>query len=295
MKKLIVIGLFVIFIFALFSLRFLLTDNFSAKNIVLTPMFTSSEKLSSEKKEEVMKILSQPYYYFAKGHHALAFISEDSKYILKFLRAKKLQRPLIFSFANTKGKQREHLHGKRLSFILNSHALAHNPLKEETAVIYSHFFKTEDFKQNIHLYDKLKREFLLDADTNSFILQKKVDLYEEVLPKTIQKKDISAVKQMISSYFQVIASRCKKGIMNKDRGGWGRNYGIIEGVERAYEIDIGSYIVSEKVMTKEGMEKEIRECSRDFRRYVKATLPQMLDFFDENIKETVEANYQPLR
>jgi len=295
MKKVIAILLFVVFVFSLFAIRFLLTDNFSAINIALTPVFTSSERLSLKEKKKIKNILSQPFFYFAKGHHAFAFISEDGKYILKFLRAKKLRRPFLFSFTNIRAKQQEHLHGKRLDFILKSHALAENPLKDETAVVYSHFYKTEDLFQTIHIFDKMNRRFSIKADTNSFILQKRVDLYEEIIPSIIESKNTHAIKQMIRSYFQVIANRCQKGIMNKDRGGWGRNYGVIDGYTKAYEIDIGSYVLSDFVKTKEGMEKEIRDCSRDFRRYISCHLPQMLDFFDQNIEKTVEANYQPLR
>jgi len=295
MKKFIAILLFVVFVFSLFAIRFLLTDNFSAMNIALTPTFSSSEKLSLEEKKQIKNILSQPFYYYAKGHHAFAFVSEDEKYILKFLRAKKLRRPLLFSFVNTKAKQQEHLHSKRLAFILKSHALAENPLKDETAVVYSHFYKTEDLSQTIHIFDKMNRSFSLKADNNSFILQKRVDLYEEVIPNIVLSQNTYAIKQMIRSYFQVIANRCQKGIMNKDRGGWGRNYGIIDGYAKAYEIDIGSYVLSDFVKTKEGMEKEIRDCSRDFRRYISCHLPQMLEFFDKNIEKTVEANHQPLR
>ena len=46
-----------------------------------------------------------------------------------------------------------HHNYKSLSFILQSHDLAENLLKEETAIVFFHFDKTKDLSQKIHLKD----------------------------------------------------------------------------------------------------------------------------------------------
>ena len=288
-KKVFAFCVFIVFSFCFLQIRFFLTDNFQMRKLLLQANDSQKEAVSQPK--DIENVLSQPFYYFAKGHHAYAFISEDGKYILKFLRAIKFQRPFIDSWFLSFAKQKKHPQKKRLHFIMKSHELASYPLQEQTAVYYLHFHKTEVLQKPICLIDKMHRRFYLDANNFCYVVQNKVELFEEILPELVKKKDDETIKDMIHAYFTVIFLRCQKNIMNKDRGGWGRNYGVIEGCNRAYEIDIGSYTVMENLNTSQKTFEEIEQCSRDFRKWIQSHVPHLVGFFDKTMKQVAIANH----
>ena len=233
---------------------------------------------------KISLILNQKFHYLTKGHHAYAFISENKKYIIKFPRIHKFKAHFWQYFIPLL-KRDILLKEERFKFTINSHKLADKFLKDECAIIYSQL-DDRRIKKKIKLVDKLKREKKVCLSQTFFVLQKNCSLYESFLPKLIQNDDDEKIKILITSYFDVIKKRCDKMITNKDRRGFCRNYGVINNYSKAYEIDIGSYIINPALKNSDEKQWELEECSKDFRKYLKKNYPKILVFFDNKIKNT---------
>lgn len=220
------------------------------------------------------------FHYLGMGHHVYAFLSEDKKYVLKFLRYHKFRshfwtRLAFFppAFRKKELQSRE----KRLSFLWESHRLAAQFLREETGLITYQEPGVGESRQVV-LVDFWGRKKTVDLQKTGFALQQYFPLYGKEFPKWMQKQDSQAIQQGFCAYFEVIAARFAKGFVNKDRRGWGKNYGITpKGV--AYEIDLGAFCRG----ATQDLAWEIEQCSRDFRHWVKRKTPKWKTLFEQEL------------
>jgi hypothetical protein len=282
MKKIFI--LFFAIIFLIGSQRFIwdkLTDSFHPRKIYYSKLKKEIDEISTYKKESISKILSQDFYYLAKGHHAYAFVSKDNLYILKFPRFSKFETSFWHRynpFFKNRIKQKTKNKRNRIKYIINSHDIANNSLCDETATIYLHFKKTSHIQTKTKIFDKLKRAFHLDLNSIGFVIQKNVTLFEDIFPDLIRKNDLKSIKKILDSYFDILESRASKKIMNKDRRGWCRNYGI-DNLKKVKEIDIGAYKIKKDL----NLFDEINQCSIDFRKYLLKNYPIIIPYFDEKL------------
>ena len=224
------------------------------------------------------------FHYLAMGKHTYAFISEDKKWVLKFLRYHKFK-PHFWkrlSFFSKDKREKDILQrNERLSFLLQSHVIASTYLKEETGLIYYQEPLAKD-SLVVTLVSGLGREKKVDVNQYGFVLQKYFPLYGEKLSKLLEKKEPELIQKLFSSYFEVIAARFGKGFVNKDRKGWDRNYGVDQ-TGTVFEIDLGGFQqhTSEK-------DWEIKQCSRDFREWLQKNEKDLLPFFEKELQSALE-------
>jgi|GEM_PF-2869724 len=232
-----------------------------------------------------LKVFDQSFSYLAMGHHAYAFLSEDGKYVLKFPRYHKFRDSfwLKLSFLPDKWKEKKiRAKRERFDFFLKSHEIAGAFLREETGLIALHLSETDYLSKEVRLIDGLGREHIVNLDQTGFVLQNYFPIYGPELEKHIG--DEKQVANFFSAYFEVIASRYEKGIVNKDRKGWLRNYGFVY-PDIAYEIDLGSYSLTG---LSSSARREIKDCSKDFRKWITKNTPQYLDLFDREMEKAMQ-------
>lgn len=274
-KKILVFSLFVISLIVM--QQFLwnrATDAFLIKKI--TYPIKNTHHLETKNFDLIKKKLNQDFFYFAKGHHAFVFESADKKYILKFIRYHKFTPPFWTKLFSLQKKYSSKT--KRLHFIENSHRIADKKLSQETAIIFLHLEKTSNLQQKICLIDKIGRKNHISADEFGFVLQKKISLFKNILPRVVQKNNHKEIKQIIRAYFNVVASRAKKHIVNKDRKGMESNYGIM--ANQSFEIDIGSFIFDDNLKNTNEQLREIHACTIDMRKWMKKNYPHGVQLFD---------------
>ncbi len=259
--------------------KYLLTDGFSVHQIMIDlPPATCSGVNAVQR-----AALGQQYYYLAKGHHSIAFESADRQWVIKFLRFNKFKPKFwasLFSCSYCQSRQANRL--ARLQFIRRSHKIAAKILPQETGVCCLHFHKTADIQKMLTLVDRSGRRLRIDPDGTAFVLQRRLPLYGEAFDEFVRKNDMAAVDAMICSYFKVIAARCQKLIMNKDRRGWRCNYGLDKD-NKAYEIDLGAFVYEPNLLKTEYYVREFTDCSLDFRVYLQKHLPEKVAFFDQEL------------
>src|SRR5688500_13829152 len=77
-----------ILIYAVGRTYFQLTDGFKESNIIedINEEPNHNLNISNIEKDQIKKILAQPFYYLGKGCQSYVFISNDKKYVIKFLK-----------------------------------------------------------------------------------------------------------------------------------------------------------------------------------------------------------------
>ncbi len=197
--------------------------------------------------EEVAAALKQPYSYLGQGRQYYAFKSSDGKYVLKLPRLDRYEIPFWlqacpFPFLDEYRKQIGIQRLTRLEGLMESARIASEELREQTAVLYVHFHKTEGKSHYTEIIDRLGRHFQVELNHAPFVLQEKKSLMALAFDGALASADRDQAKAILESYLKIIAYRSNKGIYSKDYS-YFRNYGIEEGQkeDRCFEIDIGSF------------------------------------------------------
>lgn len=189
-------------------------------------------------KEELLKILGQPFFYYSKGNQVSVFLSEDKKYVLKLFRYKTSLFPVLQRLKNlfkVTAKPRNPFWVKTEK-TLNAAYLACNDGKDFTGALYCHLnLSKEPFLPKATLQIK-HRKMELFLDHTRFVLQKRAESFKETLLKA--KNDPQKMREYIDSFVFLIINRAAINIRNSDPN-IAPNFGFLNG--QAVEIDFGNY------------------------------------------------------
>lgn len=238
--------------------------------------------------EEADAIMSQDFRYLGRGRQAFAFESMDGKYVLKFPRGDIYKIPFWLKALPLEARRSRQLYrrAERERDILESFQLAMDELKESTASIamncandrvYPLFMKPNGEKKTVRVIDKIGRSFHIPLGDTYFILQKKKQLFRDVIVEANAKDGTVGVEKVLDALFQVIVERTEKGILNRD-GSFLRNYGFDE--EGAYQTDVGSFYKVDVSSKKEVCFRSMELSVKPIRRWMMETHPEWLDLLD---------------
>jgi hypothetical protein len=185
-------------------------------------------------------IFSQKFVYLDRGTLSYAFVSEDQKYVVKFLNMEHLTpktwlKFIPFSDLNKYRTRKVDQRAQRLKKIFAMHKLCYERFKEETGLLFVHLNKTKNLNKKITLIDRKGKEWPIDLDTTVFLVQEKAELIYSRLGKLIKEGDLAGAKMAKEAMLKFIASRCQKGLVDHDKG-VGKNYGFVG--DRVIQIDI---------------------------------------------------------
>ena len=284
------IRLLCIFIILSFSPGCQRTQGFTLKKILSNHPPNPKWGISSchiDELSQVRNILSQSFTYLGSGNHCYAFESNDKRFVLKFFKQNRMKtprfhalfpsyiRPFLFE---TKKMQR---HKKERENSYTSYKFAYEYLKKETEVVYLHLNKTNYLKQKIVLIDQYKQKIFIDIDTMEFLIQKKAKLCFNYLQELFEQKKEKEGLDAIISLFDIIASRMKKGFLDKDMQFF-KNFGFIG--NRAIEIDIGGFCLNPKPSSLESMKEEMHEIFSQIQTWTFKYYPQ----YEKKVTQIIE-------
>lgn len=248
-----------------------------AKDAVASP----SSPIDQEKKVE--PLFNQPFFFFGKSHHAYLFLSEDHKYILKFLKSHTLSPksalahiPLSFNphYQDYKHKKEE------FARLFAAYQTAFNTLKNQTGLVYMHLYPTHRLNKKITLYEKSGKTLIVDLDKTCFYVQKRAQLIYPRISALMRNGDIETAQTIISSVFNLIEDLRKRGVIDHDLT-LCKNFGIID--DKAVQLAIGKLHIDQ---SRNGCTKEeIIHIMDPFRRWIQKNYPQLLAHFDSLIFE----------
>ncbi len=238
------------------------TEGFKIANILSNLPYAPERELSPlspSEQREVEAILAQPFTFLGSGGQAYAFLSQDGKTVLKLFKFHHM------GFFSAKEKQAKFFQSCKIAF---------EELRTETGLLYVQLNKTERWKRQITLVDKLGITHRIDLDSLEFALQSRASLALQTVKKLVRDGKKDEAKQAIASILHNVAVRCQKGIKDHDSG-LKRNMGLIDG--QAMAIDIGSFSKEPTLAQPINMEHELREKTRRLSRYLQKNAPDLWD------------------
>jgi len=222
------------------------------------------------------KNLHQPFYFLGSGVQFYAFLGEDKQTILKLFKHHHMgpstdlcKKILPKSLSSALVAKRE----KRMHHIFTSTQIAKDELAEETGTVYLHIGKKPEGLGKTKIYDKLGIQHEVDLDKTDFLLQEKADPANTHLSKLFQKGAIEDAIKSMQTMRNLIKTRSKMGIKNKD-GNILENCGFING--RPVELDIGSFIHREQSTNPDPHSKAAFRATLQLLGWVKKNHPEYL-------------------
>jgi len=236
--------------------------------------------------EAILSVLDQPFHYLRKGNSAYVFVSDDDKYVLKFLRRPhlfppfwtkfKLARLLLPSYSNAVVAECE----SKKELLLTSYQLAGEKLKDQTGIFYSHMNPTSFLKKNITFYDRIKIKHTIPADTVAFVLQKKAIpfcTYFKQLPEDHKKQ---AARALLEEFALLLKERASKGIYDNDLSPH-YNLGIFQ--DHFMTFDLDGLKPCSIPQTPENFEMHMLKDGRKMIHWLKSVDPDLSIFLQQEI------------
>ncbi len=245
--------------------------------------------LSAAEEQDLLRILDQPFRYLDHGAQCYVFASEDGKYVLKLLRCHRLfPKPITRWIAGQKlfslpflsqlqkGSQHtiEKLH-RCFEQTYGSYYAAYHDLKEETALLYLHLNKTPEWGLKIPFYDRIGCLQVVEIGNLLFIVQRRAEPVLDCLKRLVKEGKIEEAHRRIDDLFQLLISRCSKGIFDKDPNPIS-NFGFLG--DKIIQIDIGRYSYDAARKQPEIYSREIRFIATRYQNKLSYTLPVLKDY-----------------
>ncbi len=267
------------------------TDGFAHYKILSSLSFNEDWEVpppSAEEAQSLSQILDQPFYYLAKGAQSYVFVSKDGETVIKFFRIYHLSPPLWlkalclpqllqpYKISKMLQKRRE------LSKDFESYKIAFQEMKEETGLIHLHLNKTSHLKKHLRIYDKIGIAYDLDMDKMEFLVQKKAKLVYPAIDALMKNEGIDSAKEAISALVQLLASRCEKGIFDKDPD-LNTNFGFLK--TKPVQIDIGRFSFETAPKSPAVYSQEIIRITDNFRQWLDSKYPPLSEHLLSEIQK----------
>lgn len=282
-------------------LYYRLTDGFLESNIVYemgTDVRWQTEPLSLEKKQLLQEILSQPYYYLAKGCQSYVFVSKDDKYVIKFFKYQRFRPqkwldsltflPFVSEYRESKIAKKK----LKLDNAFSSWKLAYEELQHETGVVYVHFNKTDEVSQELEVFDKLGYEHRLSLNGIEFMVQKKTDMLCPILLKLKNENNHTASTALLDRLFAMLLSEYARGYADNDHALM-QNTGVDNG--HPIHIDVGQFVKNPNVTEARIYHQEIFNKTWKFRIWLQNHYPFMADYTKSKLEEIIGDRFEEMR
>jgi hypothetical protein len=241
--------------------------------------------LPPEEKKDLEQILNQKFTYYSKGSQSYVFISEDKKFILKFLKQEKLRPkswlahiPLSFN-----PYHQEYLFKKqKCHATFTACKTAFQELKKESGLIYVHLNHVRDLNKKITILDKNGEQHIIDIDKTCFYVQKHAQLIYSRISELMHNNDTEGAKRIISSVFSLIDFLGKKGVCDNDPI-LRKNFGLIDDV--AVQIDIGKLRIDPIRQQTLAYKEEVGSITHNFKIWIEKNYPALSEHFEICLKE----------
>jgi hypothetical protein len=249
-----------------------------------------SSPLNPQEQQEIDQILNQKFTYLNKGSQAYVFLSEDKKYVLKFIKQHSLQANswlcyLPFSF---NPYYRNYIYRqKKLHDTYHACKMAFTDFKNETGLIYLHLNPTRHLNRKLTLFDKKGEILEIDSDRSCFLIQKKANLIYSRIAEVMANQDIERAKKIISSVFSLMDFLGSRGVIDNDPI-LRKNFGLID--DKAVQIDIGKMGIDPSRIHSSVHKQEIKGITAHFRIWIEQNYPELVSHFDESLESTIQTD-----
>lgn len=188
-------------------------------------------------------IENQEFHYIGHGGQAVAFASDDDKYVLKFFLTRQLQgakrypipKPThwIPTHRQARKEKREKTRLASLNKAMKNTAVAFEKIQDKTGIIALHFNAKNDGLPSVTLIDNMGKKCVVDLNRASFVLQHKAQLVPQKLASSQNKEAV------IEAMHQFFEERAKAGFIDIERSFMiHHNYGFLG--DTPIQLDVGN-------------------------------------------------------
>jgi len=238
------------------------TKGFRLQNIFPSDLSPYEKVIVPEEERPfIEKILSGNFRFMKKGQQCFAFVSEDGKYVLKFLRWNKLEAPFWVNLLNTeKGKVLLAERERKKNFDFTSYKIAYTELKEETGLLFM-ALGTNDLKNVFtDIYDNIGIKHRIDMSKVPFLLQKKAEDFCSYFEEKLAKKETKDLYPFFVEFGKLLQNRAVKRIADSDIT-LEYNMGILDGKPLLFDVGNLSY-EKESLSEEEFVERQMKSALR---------------------------------
>jgi hypothetical protein len=197
-------------------------------------------------------ILSQKFTFLGEGAQAIAFQSEDKKYVLKLFKMRRLTPSFMDQLCPHVVRRRL----RNLHWVFNGYKNAYEDLRTDTGLVWIHLAKTSTLHQILTVLDQEGREYYLDADATEFVIQEKAELIFDRLSRLRAQERHAEVSQAIASIHALVQRRIEMGYADRDKA-ISNNYGFVG--DRPIQLDLGRLYRGQKPRQLEHVQRRIQE------------------------------------
>lgn len=194
---------------------------------------------------DLTELAKQPFHYIGHGAQAIAFVSEDHNYVLKFFLVRsmhgKKRYPIpkpthwIPSHRRKRHERRKKIYRRSLFRTMKHYIAAFELLKEKTGLIALHLKASDEALPTVRLFDAAQKEHYIDLNRASFVLQKKALLVKEKLSQLSSTEKSKAIR-MLEEFFE---ARARAGFIDVERSFMiEANYGFLG--DAPIQLDVGN-------------------------------------------------------
>jgi hypothetical protein len=214
---------------------------------------------------EISSILTQKFYYLAKGAQCYVFESECGQFVLK-----------LFRYDQPPAKE-------KIIYLFDGCKLAYDRLKEETALLYLHLNPTSINLSPITIKDRVGRSYQIFPDRARFAIQRKGGNFYSSFEAVLANPE--EMKRKIDAFVNLLKTRAGRGVLNTDKS-LGTNFGFIG--ERAIEFDFGNF----RDVSDLRVEEEVKKYTAQLKEWLKIHSPEWSSYL-EGIELLLEVQSRP--
>ena len=267
------------------------TDEFFLAKIQSTLTFNPEynlEPLPEKDQQELACALTQNYTYLGHGGQCFAFVSEDNRYVLKFLNHSKRRLsfysswPLLPTSLQKRINKKTERKKEKQQRDFTSYLIAIRDLQEQTGMIFVHLNKTTSLHKTIVITDKKGEHFTIHLDHYEFLLQKKADNIYNKIRFFMDNSQQAKAESLIDSLITSLIARSKKSIIDDDAI-LHKNFGCID--DKCLFIDVGRFRKDPRIADPTMYIEDIYRITTPFTRWLKQNYSELDIYLDGRIQE----------
>lgn len=227
-------------------------------------------------------VSQQQFNWLGRGAQALAFESQDGRYVLKLFQLGRMKtaskKPFYKSWFS---KETEEVKAQRLQHreeIFTSSKLCFEELQEETGIVYVHLNRTKDKIKGIKLVDRFGQSHRIRGDDACFVLQKKAKCVVPELANLIDQGEIAVAKTRVDQVIDLLHTMAKKGFVDNDDA-LIRNNNIGFTKDRAIYIDTGHLVKHSHIDVAARMKYEFNVRLDPLEKWLNWTSPEVAEHY----------------
>lgn len=215
---------------------------FSLRHVHTSNLFSSEfsiPALSLKKKQQLEEVFSQKFLPYNKGIRSEAFISEDGRYVLHFLRRQSVKAKSFLAylpFAFNPYYHRLLDNKKHAMAAMQAWHRAFLDLQEEMALVYVHFDNQERLNHKVLLLDENLESHYVDLDKTLFYVQRHADLFYLKISDFIHNQEWEKAKEAVDSVYTLLESLFEKGALDTKQLAYFEPF-LVD--NRAVQLDLG--------------------------------------------------------